>query len=425
VADENSAPSLIQAAFPQKPNVVFGTAIAVGLLLIFMPTGFHSYFAVNGVQSNLVLCVGTALILVAFGGQANVRIGKIIMVGAAGVTLGLFIYLQYISRNLFLQGRIDDFDFGVYQSLNISLKNQINVLGRIVQDNDEVKHSYYDFVIFKQDIDSPMIEVTLTKRPTRDDPAKKERLLRVPVGDIETFFGQHQRLIWELREEDHGPESVLTLYDPSGNKTVAREQVTAGTLPIVRTLTAPRLTASAFAQQSSGINVQLMLERLQAEDTPTRRDARDALSQAPLDSIPIIMQTFREEFSNYQVKLGICVALAEMLRADKSRADAISAKLTDDDLNRLLDAAGDPDRTVRVYAGEFLFDLGSTRTTKLAIPRAAVTSDDNARYDWLFVSQDGWRKLSPKDKAALAGPLDRAKRESGQRTLQLFDKLQM
>src|SRR5712691_4194344 len=91
----DKAPKLIQIAFPQQATLVFFAAIALGLLLILLPTIFRSYFAVNGTQSNLVLCIGAALLLAAFGGQATVRIGTIIMAGAAGVALGLFAYLQY------------------------------------------------------------------------------------------------------------------------------------------------------------------------------------------------------------------------------------------------------------------------------------------------------------------------------------------
>ena len=71
-------------------------------------------------------------------------------------------------------------------------------------------------------------------------------------------------------------------------------------------------------------------------------------------------------------------------------------------------------------------DLGDIRTPKLAISRAAAaSSDDNARYNWLLVSQASWHKLLPAEKAALSTPLNEAKRRSGPKTLQLFDKLRM
>jgi len=416
-AVRNTPPTLIQTAFPQQPTIVFIAAVVMGLLFICMTTVFRSYFAVNGMQSNLVLCIGAALVLAAFGGQATVRVGGIIMAGAAAVALGLFIYLQHSSRDLVLQGRIEGFNFVTYKSLDMSHKNSI--LGRIVQNNSNPKRSHYDFAIFKQEIDSTILDIALTGRNTEE-----ERVLRVRSSDFEWAFGGRQRLEWELREQADGPDTILTLFDRSRDTTIARE-VIKGTAADNTAPPGLSWIRAAFALDKAAIDVPLMLERLKAEDATTRRGARDALSQAPIDSVPAIMDTLRREASNYQVKLGICVALTEMLRTDKSRAAAISSKLTENDLNLLLDAAGDPDRTVRVYAAEFLFDLGDTRTTKLAIPRAAETGDDNARYNWLLVSQEGWRKLSPTDKAALAAPLNQARQRSGQKTLQLFEKLQM
>lgn len=78
---------------------------------------------------------------------------------------------------------------------------------------------------------------------------------------------------------------------------------------------------------------------------------------------------------------------------------------------------------MRVYATEFLFDLGDPRATKLAIQRAAVTSDDNARYNWLLVAQAAWFKLTEGEKKALADALERAKQQSGTKTRALLDKL--
>jgi hypothetical protein len=158
--------SLIQTAFPQQPTIVFIAAIIIGLLFITMTSIYRSYFAVNGMQSNLVLCIGAALVLAAFGGQATVRLGSIIMAGAAGLALGLFIYLQYSSRDLFVQGRIEGFDYKTYQSLEIVQKN--SVLGRIVQNHNNLKRSHYDFAIFKREIDSPTFKVVLTEQSGRN-----------------------------------------------------------------------------------------------------------------------------------------------------------------------------------------------------------------------------------------------------------------
>ena len=412
------AKSLIQIAFPQQAHVVFFTAIVLGLALIGLPTIFRPYFALNGTQSNLVLCIGAALVLAAFGGQATVQIGSVIMAGVAAVAVGLFVYLQNISDSLFLKGTVHFFDYAKYEALDMNQNTR--VLGRITQNNTNPQRSRYDFVLFKEEIDGQIIEVSLTRRGT-----KAEQLLSVDVGDIAWAFGDRRRLEWELHEVEVEQEKVLTLFERFRKKEIAREKVV-GAQREATNRTGWALISPAFAQGVPGkIDVALMLERLTSDDTATRRDARDALAKAPIESLPRIMQAFREQVGDYQVKLGICVALTQMLRADKKRAPDISRLLTEDDVTRLIDAAGDPDRTVRVYATEFLFDLGDPRATKLAIRRAAATSDDNARYNWLLVAQAAWFKLTDAEKRALADALDQAKQQSGSKTRALFDKLKI
>jgi hypothetical protein len=415
-SDRQTPPTLIQVPFPEQPTVVFFTAIIIGLLLISMTTIFRSYFAVNGMQSNLVQCLGVALLAVAFGSQATVRTGRIIMAGVAAIAFCFFIYLQYSSRELFLRGWIKGFDFATYKSLGIQ-KN--SVLGRIEQNDKNLERSEYDFIIFKKAVDTNFIEVVLETRE------KKERVIYVDAGEFEWAYGRPQRLVWELREESVGSERIIKLYDISNDIKghPIGSEVTRGTLPITRAPIDAVFINAAFAQEGAPIDVPLMLERLKAEDAPTRRSARTALSKAPIESIPVIMAKLHQEGSNYQVKLGICVALTEMLRADKNRRTKISSMLKEDDLNKLLDAAGDSDRTVRIYATEFLFDLGDKRATKLAILRAAKTNDDNARYNWLLLSQDGWRMLTQDEKAELTVSYKEAYERSGEKTRQLFDKL--
>ena len=407
--------SLIKVAFPEHATIIFGAALVIGLVLIGLPTIFRSHFAVNGVQSNLVLCVGIAVLLAAFGGQATVRVGGMIVAGAAAIAIAFFVYLQQQSQSLFLEGSINAFDFDKYEDLHIAQKYP--VLGRISQNPNDPRRSRYDFVMFKKEVDGQIIDIGLVVRGARN-----EKALAVQTRDIESAFGS-QRLEWELREETDGQDKVLALYDRATNKVIARENI----VGIPHATGNPfdlSLIGTAIAQVPSTINVGAMLERLKSDDAATRRAARDAIGHAPIESIPTIMQTFQREWGNYQVRLGVCVALAQMLRNDKSLGPAISGKLREDDLNRLLDAAADPDRTVRVYAAEFLFDLGDPRVTNLAIRRAAATTDETARYNWVLVAQDGWRKLSPAEKGQLSGALGEAKRRSGTNTRALFDKLQ-
>jgi hypothetical protein len=412
--------SLIQVAFPAQANVVFFTAVVLGLVLAGSSTAFRPYFALNGTQSDLVLCIGCALVLAAFGGQATVRVGGAIMAGAAALALGLFVYLHSISDALFVRGTVHYFDYQKYESLDITQSNR--VLGRIEQNDSNPQRSRYDFVLFKSEIDGGTIEVSLTARDTNT-----EQLLAVDVADVDWAFGDRRRLEWELREVSDGGEKILTLFERSRKREIARE----GTVRLSDNQSRsgsnrtgfPWMAIALAAAAPQKVDVPLMLRRLKSDDAGTRRDARNALAQAPLESVPTIMQTFATQLSDYRVKLGVCVAMTQMLRRDTKIAPAIVKLLTNDDVARLVDVTGDPDPTVRVYATEFLVALRDSRATNLAIRRAASTQDDNARYNWLLVTQAGWPTLTAAEKQTLAPQVQQTRQSAGLKTKALSDKL--
>jgi len=255
--------TLIQTAFPRQPTVAFFTAIVVGLLLLASCTVFRGYFTLNGTHSNLVLCLGVALVLAAFGGQATVRIGGVIMAGVAGLALGLFIYLHTISESLFLRGTVHAFDYSRYDSLDMKVSNR--VLGRISQNDRDLRRSTYDFVLFKSEIDGQFIEIGLTERLT-----KAERVLSVAVADVEWAFGERRKLEWELREVGDEQGKLLTLVERFRKKEVAREGVV-GQLDLASHRPTLGWTSVAYAaERSEQINVSLMLERLKSDDATTR-----------------------------------------------------------------------------------------------------------------------------------------------------------
>lgn len=418
-AKDNVDKSLIQVAFPQQAGVVFFSAIALGVVLIFAPVIFRTALALDPMKANLILCIGAALILAAFGGQATVKVGSAIMAGVAAVAVGLFVYLQNTSQRHFLEGIVTSIDYQKYRDLRITNRNQI--LGSLTVNSANKKRSSYGFVIIKDQVSESTLVVSLL-----DENDVELDTLYVDIADIEWAFGSRERLEWDLRSQTIANEARMGLFDTRQNKFVTKTRA-ARIAPAVNVADSSFSFIGAAYAQAGGEAADLnsLLDQLKSDDPKTRLGARDALSRHPVSAIPSMMQAFRAQYGNYQVKLGICVALAQMLRADKSRGPAIAAKLTDEDFNRLLDAAGDPDRPVRVYATEFLFDLSEKRVAKLAIARAATTDNEDARYNWLFVSQGGWLLLSDSEKRALGDLLNQAKQKAGAKTLPLFDKLRV
>ena len=88
--------------------------------------------------------------------------------------------------------------------------------------------------------------------------------------------------------------------------------------------------------------------------------------------------------ASYQVRLGVSVALTEYLRDHKRDRKAVSAELGERDLLALAVAAGEDDRTLRVYASEFLYDLGDPRIVPIAAKLFDQASEDG-RYNLVVV----------------------------------------
>jgi hypothetical protein len=205
-----SPPSLIQVAFPQAANIVFFAALFVGIGLIVLPTAFAEHFALNGVQANLVICIGSALVLAAFGGQATVRLGGAIMVGVAAIAIGLFVYLQDRSSGAYLTGTIRRVDRDRFTDIEMSNHNRI--LGVVVPGR-QAKNSTFDFAVFQDELTESEIEISLVdkEQPTF------EYVARVKVSDIGWAFDRHQRVEWELREDGNG----VRIYDTATRKIIS------------------------------------------------------------------------------------------------------------------------------------------------------------------------------------------------------------
>ena len=78
---------------------------------------------------------------------------------------------------------------------------------------------------------------------------------------------------------------------------------------------------------------------------------------------------------------------------------------------------------MRVYAGEFLFDLGDPEVAIKALPRAVEARDDDIRYQLIFLSQTGWERLKSDQKQKLQPTLDKLAAASGEKTKSLIAKL--
>jgi hypothetical protein len=408
--------TLTRIRFPDRVTHFVLLAIGVGAALIVTSIGLDVFLPGSVTMKNLLLCSGLAIVLAAFGGQANYKSNGVIIAGAAAIAFIFFSYMEYtksIGVPTFVRGYIANVKDG--NSL-VDIARQSHFLGRF-----PVGENQYEFVAFKQDMDQindsqdVVVEIADKGNPDNRD------VFSVPFKCLSLWMGSGKSVGWyydkakgTLREfnargphiaERKGEEgsSSVTIAKCSGP---ALQSASAGGLN--KTDVAGLLVASAFAKDSvamtSTVEIPKLLADLQSEDADTRRLARSSLAFVQTQDIALLMQYVRDNRGNYRAELGVSVALTEMLRQDKSLRDKIM--LSDADVEMLLDFATSPDRTLRIYAGEFLYDLGKPQVTKLALkrlenkPANPSPEWDNALYNLLFVSQDGWAALSVEEKAA-------------------------
>jgi hypothetical protein len=416
--------TLISTVFPTRANAVFITAVVLGVLFVTAPFLGRVWLPIEDYRGNLVLCLGVALILAAFGSQATLRTGSLILVGTAAIAVGLYGFLEHERKSheaelikTYVKGILSGIDSRQYA---VRIKFQQDILGA-----HELNDPQYDFVVFRDDIITTVGTIEVTKKPG-GEPIQ----IVIPKNCFAAGLGTGQLLEWEYHTGDQSVwdrknhVNIGKFGDPQRAPSECPQLMSDADYPVrsLRGLGLIRLMPRAFAQSTKGSPPALLIDELKSDDLDTRRTARDQIAALPVESLRPVLDSFAAQYKDYRVKLGICVALAEMLRMDKGKGASIRGLLTDADRDQLLDAAGDPDRTVRIYATEFLFDLGDLKTATLAIQRAATTDNDTARYQWLFQAQSGWLKLSKEQREQLQPLLDQIKSRTSGKTLTLLGK---
>ncbi|RJF89773.1 HEAT repeat domain-containing protein [Oleomonas cavernae] len=180
------------------------------------------------------------------------------------------------------------------------------------------------------------------------------------------------------------------------------------------------LISTAIADPA--INFADILDDLESDSTTVRREARSLLYQEGMKAIPPMLERLKERKDSYRVRLGVAVALTEYMREHKSERREIAKLIDDQSLEVLCQMAGDEDRTVRVFASEFLYDLGDPRAVKIAL-ELIRTASENGKYNLILVIHGAYPDLKEADRAALALSFNGLRSDVGPRTQELIDKV--
>jgi hypothetical protein len=414
----------IDLARPMLPIV--WAAIAVGILLIAIVVAGRSYFGIPSLFSNLLIASGAALILAAFGGQAIVSFSSYALAGVAAIAAILFGSLCWQDSNIdmryneklkllkssYLRGQINGLPYKQYR-VRLSLHD-------FVPSSHLPDRKRFDFVMFKDDLDrsgAASLEIEETSNP--DNIIS----LKIPQECLSSFLGLEKPILLEfdalkkaLIEENAVDKSRMVISAVSDDvKVLPCEEKHASLEVLKKWQSGFQWISSALAQEPypkiSMPEIDQALTDVESADTDIRRGARNLLSRVEPEDVGYVLKSVRERLAankdQYRMKLGVSIALTELLRRDKNLRDRM--KFQPDDFKLLLEFASSDERNLRIYSGEFLYDLENPDVAKLALPLAEHLKDDEARYNLIYVSQGGWLKLPEDTKNNYAANIDKLK----------------
>ena len=431
MADDNG---LITVDFnkPLRPIVYFG--LATGIALVALGVVGHLWLRNDVSYNNAAFAAGIALILATFGGQAVVRGKGIVFAGAAGIAAGFLGYLFYMqqeghrqniealqkSGNAYLRAAINSLPEETY-GVEIGLALPVTTR-RLPRDRR------IEFIARGEELkESATANIRVVKKTNTDnaeDDEAEDFSLKVSRDCLYGNLGRSTPLLWEFQlspggavlvEEETG-HVIAKTFGTDGDVFVCKSSKTFPTESLAGTPRPAGWFSAAFAGDINKISrneIDRAIEDVQSTDSDVSRSARNILSRASPEDVSYILQRVRQKLKRnkdiYRTTLRVSLALTEMLRRDKRIRDRIT--LANEDIDMLLDFAGSKERSLRNYAGEFLYELARPQVTKLALPRALNPPHDDALFNWILVSQSGWPKMSAAEKQALANTIDQLRKK--------------
>ena len=362
----------------RRAGPIFKYGLAVGFTLILLGGLSLNLSLTNVFLGILVVCSGLSIILGAFGSTAKVTIPgqSMVLVGVAAVAVALFVLLMQEMDGRYVHVQIG----GDVKGSQIDFVGDQSYLGSFLE-----SERAFDFVIFGKEIGKPVLALYITLPDGTELPFEC-----IDIDNLRPHLGSGKTVVWRFNNE------TGTLMDVANRQRIAelgpcRED----TDPIRNTpslqhrpdfsLNLPIISV-AYAQSDALTtpDTKVLIEQLDSSASYLRREARSQLAKKGIPVIQPLLVRLAEEPLSYRSRLGVIVALTEMMRENKRfRADIINI-ITDEDLVRLVDASADEDRTIRIYASEFLYDLGDPRAIQISLDQFPLASA-NGRYNLLLV----------------------------------------
>ena len=401
------------------PNMVsdkmfFGGGIIAGLIFVLMYFAAGMMGFTGSTERTLILCVGIALILGAFGSQASVKYQGVTMSGAAAIALIFVYYLTVIAKDPITYGYISG-DVGNSQ---IEVIGDENYLGGFR--NDE-----FSFVVLGEKISKSSVKVKITflNDITRDNDDEIFIFRNVASEHINSLVGSGRPVEWEFVKAES------KLYKKGESRTEIDYYGFGVALASNRgsddssSSTSWSLIPLAYAADSKR-KYQDISKDLGSGSLYSQTKATDDLVAGGINLVSDMIKTLRDDAVPKRVKRGVMVGLAEVLRVEKNQATQISSQLTDDDLSMLVRFLNDSDRTMRIHAGEFLYDLEDQRVVdKVLVLLNSPEATDEGKYLAVFIISNVYPKLEGASKTRADTELLAAKSLVKEKTGKLIDSI--
>jgi hypothetical protein len=390
-------------------GMVFWAGIVVGLTLTAAGAALQGWSVLGITTAQLILCSGLGIIFGAFGSTATIKYKGVVIAGVAAISIVLLLILNHLVRDDFVIVRID----GDIKGAKIELLGD----GDRSYYGAELRNAY-EFIVIGREISQDRLTMNIVLPPDLNGGAPRERPFEcIAKSEIEPYLGSGRKLQWRF-DNRRGQ-----LISDNGQRVIAE----VGPCPDGRpaTVNTVRLDIPTFIGTALAIEreqeVEQLLNSLESQSTVERREARQVLARSGLEVVRPLLDRLEEKSESYRTRLGVVVALAEMLRTRKQQRKEISQLLSVNDLHLLAKAAGDDDRTVRIYASEFLFDLGDPRAVPIALELMKTTSDDG-KYNLIIVIQGAIPDLSPEERSRIFASLQQVRETVGSNTQALIDR---
>jgi hypothetical protein len=333
----------------ETANAVFIWALTVGFGLVIVSMFGIRFNLTTFAGLNLILATGIGILLFAFGTRAVLRISYIVMTGAGAVAAAAFWGLMHYSLDDFVQVNLTSPIVTGDKHAQISVGSPRSFLGR--QENK----SYY-FIALRSELNKTTfsIDYSIIDNKTGETIGGSGHVFEcIPIEILKNNIGRGVILEWRIDND------LKTITMPQGKEfrddASSCRDTTYSSIRVVDWLS----VSSAYSQVAQP-DFDELIQNLRSESSQIRRDSRATLAENGLNSVAPLLKAMHDE-SDYRVQLGGAVALASFLRENKEQAARVDAVMTSDDYSMMVDQAASDDRTIRIYASEFLSDLGSQR----------------------------------------------------------------